>query len=196
MLHSGTGASPTKIAAPDNCTTPSSKKKFTNEEDNYLAYLVSVHGNRNWKTVAWYMHGRTVRQCRERFKYYLEPGIERPKWTAGDDQLLMDRYAEVGPKWAQLASFFAGRTDIDVKNRYHRLRRSLRQQEKEKDAAQEIEKINGIGDGNSPKPRFPSLAPEVDWLGVVARPAMSGPVRPRRIICARPGGEGVSKTRD
>jgi hypothetical protein len=37
---------------------------------------------------------------------------------------LLDKYTSIGPKWAQLALFFDGRTDIDVKNRYHRLLRS------------------------------------------------------------------------
>jgi hypothetical protein len=56
----------------DQAPPSSIKKKFTEEEDQYLLYLVSIHGIRDWKTVSWHMRGRTVRQCRERFKYYLE----------------------------------------------------------------------------------------------------------------------------
>jgi hypothetical protein len=97
------------------------KIKFTKEEDQYLQSLVTFHGIRNWKIIACYMVGRTPRQCRERFKYYLDPGLERPAWTHDEDRLLMNKYKEIGPKWAQLALFFSERTNVDLKNRYNRI---------------------------------------------------------------------------
>jgi hypothetical protein len=108
----------------------SSKQKFSIEEDNFLFYLVSVHGPSNWKRIASMMHGRTVRQCRERWKYYLKPSINRLEWTAQEDQLLLEKHGELGPQWAQLTPFFHVRTDIDLKNRFHKIQRSAKRMEK------------------------------------------------------------------
>jgi hypothetical protein len=104
----------------------SHKRKFTPEEDNFLAYLVRLHGPNNWRAVASQMRGRTVRQCRERWKYYLEPSINKGDWTEAEDQLLVVKYHEIGPKWAQIAAFFASRTDIDLKNRFQRIQRVMK----------------------------------------------------------------------
>jgi hypothetical protein len=119
---------PHPTAAPPDAVRDSpggiGKKKFTDAEDEQLRYLVSLYGASQWKNVAWGMNGRTVRQCRERWKYYLEPGIKREEWDEAEDKTLMQKYDEMGPKWAQIAQFFSGRTDIDLKNRFHKLQRS------------------------------------------------------------------------
>ena len=112
----------------------STKKKFSASEDSYLAYLVSIHGPNDWKKIAWNMTGRTVRQCRERWKYYLEPNINRKGWTSEEDELLVEKYREFGPKWAQITAFFENRTDIDLKNRYHKIERSRKRSERHKNA--------------------------------------------------------------
>jgi hypothetical protein len=107
-----------------------SRQKFSVEEDNFLSYLVSLHGQSNWKQIASQMHNRTVRQCRERWKYYLEPSINRLEWTSEEDELLLAKHEELGPKWAQIGLFFHSRTDIDLKNRFHRIQRTTKRMEK------------------------------------------------------------------
>jgi hypothetical protein len=102
------------------------KQKFTPEEDTILRYLVSVWGQDRWKDISKYLRGRSVRQCRERWKYYLGPGINRSPWSAEEDRLLLEKTEEYGTKWAYLTSFFTGRTDVDVKNRFHRIQRTNR----------------------------------------------------------------------
>ncbi|OHT14533.1 hypothetical protein TRFO_15059 [Tritrichomonas foetus] len=100
-------------------------RKFTKEEDKYLLALVSRYGERAWQTVASMMNtGRTSRQCRERYKYYLSSASQQKKeWTREEDELLLSKYKQLGPKWALLSSFFDGRTDINLKNRYRRIMR-------------------------------------------------------------------------
>jgi hypothetical protein len=175
---------------PNDASSSSGKKKFTEQEDNYLTHLVGVHGTHNWKAIAWHMNGRTVRQCRERFKYYLEPGIKRPVWTDDEDRLLMDRYATIGPKWAQIAAFFNGRTDIDLKNRYQRLQRAMKPSKKHGwgDLVNvENRAISGFHVGSdlqTARPQLPSLTPGVDFVGLNTTPPLTNPVRPRRIICS------------
>lgn len=115
----------------EESSTPSTKKKFTQAEDQCLSYLVSIHGLNNWKRIAWNMPGRSVRQCRERWKYYLEPNINHQVWTKEEDRLLIAKFQELGPSWARMTNFFRNRTDIDLKNRYHRLERSIKRTERE-----------------------------------------------------------------
>jgi hypothetical protein len=47
--------------------------RFTASEDARLIELVREYGTDAWQTVAKYMSGRTVRQCRERWNHYLDP---------------------------------------------------------------------------------------------------------------------------
>lgn len=112
-----------------------------------------------------------------------------------EDKLLMERYETIGPKWAQLATYFDGRTDIDVKNRYNRIQRVTSRLQKEETgdrmgssfAGNDIQKIMGSSDGNSGRPKFPSLAPGPDFMGL----KLSRPAPPKRIICSRIDGKGV-----
>jgi hypothetical protein len=180
-------------------SSSSIKKKFTEQEDSHLIYLVGLHGTRDWKTIAWHMNGRTVRQCRERFKYYLAPGIDRPAWTDDEDRLLMARYGTIGPKWAQLAVFFDGRTDIDLKNRYHRLRRLMKRSKKQGSGnlvdceKQDVSGLHAGSDLRSPRPRLPSLTPGVDFVSMSPIQPVMAPIRPRRIICSN---ENVKRESD
>ena len=102
------------------------KQKFTASEDSALQALVKKHGTSDWKLIAEHMPNRTSRQCRERWKYYIAPSLQpgvTNEWTKEDDQKLLQKYSEIGPKWSQIARFFPTRTDINLKNRYHRLQR-------------------------------------------------------------------------
>ena len=103
-----------------------SRQKFSAEEDELLLSLVKKYGTQNWKCVMLGMQGRTARQCRERFKYYLEPTLNKDTWTEAEDRILMAKFHEVGPKWARIASFLQNRTPIDLKNRFHLLQRSVK----------------------------------------------------------------------
>ena len=102
------------------------KQKFTPSEDAALQSLVKVHGTSDWKLIAEHMPNRSSRQCRERWKYYIAPSLQQgvsTEWTKEDDEKLLQKYNEIGPKWSQIARFFPTRTDINLKNRYHRLQR-------------------------------------------------------------------------
>ena len=102
------------------------KQKFTQSEDEKLQQLVKKYGQNDWKLIAEKMSNRTSRQCRERWKYYLQPSLQQPanmEWTKEEDTLLIQKMNEFGTKWSQIAKFFPFRTDINVKNRFHRLQR-------------------------------------------------------------------------
>ncbi|KAK8894725.1 hypothetical protein M9Y10_023162 [Tritrichomonas musculus] len=95
-----------------------SRHKFSIDEDNLLRNLVNEHGTTNWRFIADNMVGRNARQCRDRWKNYLMPGIKNVPWTPEEDMLLEEKYAALGSQWARIAKYFPNRTDINVKNRW------------------------------------------------------------------------------
>ena len=98
------------------------KNKFSKLEDQMLTQLVSIY-NTDWGKIAQYMPNRTGRQCRERWNHYLAPHISFSPWTQIEDDLLLKKYQELGPKWKEMVPFFQGRTDVSLKTRCNRLLR-------------------------------------------------------------------------
>jgi hypothetical protein len=97
------------------------RSKFTQTEDAKIIELVGVHGEDDWPTIARHFPDRTVRQCRERWLYYLNPSLTNGPWSADEDALLLQKYKELGSKWSKMTPFFNGRTDVNIKNRYFTL---------------------------------------------------------------------------
>jgi hypothetical protein len=96
------------------------RSKFTGEEDEKLRALVTQLGNRHWEAIAQYMPGRTARQCRDRYKNYLLDSLVSTPWTQEEDQILREKYAELGPKWVEISKGLNGRSGNDVKNRWYK----------------------------------------------------------------------------
>ncbi|OHS98441.1 Myb-like DNA-binding domain containing protein [Tritrichomonas foetus] len=94
------------------------KHKFTQEEDEKLTQIVNELGDSNWKRIADKMGTRNCRQCRERWKNYLCPSVSKTPWTADEDELLQQKYKELGSQWSIIAKFFPNRTDVNLKNRW------------------------------------------------------------------------------
>jgi hypothetical protein len=95
-----------------------SRQKFLPGEDDMLRSLVGQYGDRNWSVIASYMKRRSARQCRERYKNYLSPAISTRPWSEEEEALLTEKVAELGQKWSQIAVFFDGRSDVNLKNRW------------------------------------------------------------------------------
>jgi hypothetical protein len=94
------------------------RHKFSQSEDLHLRQLVETHGDNNWPLVASNMKGRTARQCRERFHNYLSPALTNGPWSREEELQLEVKFRELGPRWAEIARFFDGRSDVNVKNHY------------------------------------------------------------------------------
>lgn len=93
------------------------RKKFTEAEDRKLIALVSQYGAKRWNRIAKEMDGRSGRQCRDRFQNYLNPAIYIREWTPQEDERLIEKIKEVGPRFKTLSKFFPGRSHNDVMNR-------------------------------------------------------------------------------
>jgi hypothetical protein len=104
-------------------------RKFTQEEDTRLRALVWQHGTGNWGLIAISMPGRDARSCRERWRIYLDPGINRSEWTEEEDALLLRKHDEFDSQWILIAAYFPNRTPENIRNRWEFLqRRNQRQQ--------------------------------------------------------------------
>jgi hypothetical protein len=97
---------------------PIRKVKFIPIEDARLLELVGLFGETDWTSIANQMPDRTARQCRERWLYFLTPSIINGPWSADEDALLLQKFAEFGSHWKALTQFFPGRTEINIKNHY------------------------------------------------------------------------------
>jgi hypothetical protein len=97
--------------------------KFMPIEDARLVQLVGLFGEDDWDSIAQNLPNRTVRQCRERWLYFLAPSIVNGPWSPEEDALLWRKFREFGSKWKQMTKFFPGRTEINIKNRHAALRR-------------------------------------------------------------------------
>jgi hypothetical protein len=95
------------------------KGSWTRDEDDRILAFVEGHGTKDWAKLAADLPGRTSKQCRERFKNHLDPAVQRIPWKEEDDQQLIGLHERYGNQWSLIASFFDGRTDHCIKNRWN-----------------------------------------------------------------------------
>jgi hypothetical protein len=94
------------------------KRRFSPEEDKTIIVLVEQYGPHAWSDISTHLVKRTPRQCRERYRHYLQPGIKNPPWSPEDDLILAREYERLGPKWSTIREYLPGRTDVSIKNRW------------------------------------------------------------------------------
>eukprot|EP00984_Skeletonema_dohrnii_P027895 scaffold17604_cov71-Skeletonema_dohrnii-CCMP3373.AAC.2 len=102
------------------------RRRWTEEEDTKLRRLVAAAEENDlvvWRDVATKMVARNANQCRERWTNHLRPGIRRGNWLAEEDETIERLQKTIGNQWSTIASNLDRRTDIDVKNRFHKLQR-------------------------------------------------------------------------
>lgn len=101
-------------------------------EDLKLHGLVSHHIRKfgklthsMWERIACGMDWRrSPKQCRDRWRHFLDPSIKIGNWTQAEDAKLMCLYAQYGPsRWCKLAQQLPGRTPARVKRRLQVIRK-------------------------------------------------------------------------
>ena len=120
---SGKGAGAGKEQGTKHRSAP--KVKFTPSEDNLLRKLVAKYGENKWEEVASQIPGRNIRQCHDRWFYYLNPNVKKTPWTEEEENLLFKCVKEIGPHWVRITRFFEGRTDTQIKNKWNVLKRRM-----------------------------------------------------------------------
>lgn len=112
------------------------KNKFNTEEDEILTEIVNDTLKKqpdiskiNWCEIAKQMNtGKNARQCHDRWLNYLSPSVDNGPWTEEEENLLIQKYNEMGPKWKKISSFFKSRTDTNLKNRWKLMQRRKRKE--------------------------------------------------------------------
>jgi hypothetical protein len=81
----------------------------------------------DWRKIASQMGTRNQRQCRERWRNYLSPQVADPQeWTSDEESRLASLYSTIGSQWSLLASYFPGRSIVNITNRLKMLQRRER----------------------------------------------------------------------
>lgn len=116
-----------------SCTQSDEKVNEVDEEINNVSISPSIISSIDWNEISKNMKTwRNARQCRERWINYLSPSVVNGPWTIEEEDLLRQKYNELGPRWKKIALFFPTRTDINVKSHYHLLERRIKKEEKKK----------------------------------------------------------------
>ena len=74
--------------------------------DRRLLSLVNELGAKNWVVIASRLGSRTGEQCRERWRNHLNPDLNKVPFSLEEKEAIERSYAEIGPKWAEIARKF------------------------------------------------------------------------------------------
>ena len=98
----------------------SKRRPWSPEEDVMLKQLVDTHGVKSWAIIATHLEQRNGKQCRERWRHHLRPGLTKGEWSTEEELEIWSRVVQYGTKWALLAEeYMPGRTENDIKNRWN-----------------------------------------------------------------------------
>ena len=151
----------------------SQRVKFTKLEDVRLRHIVSSMAKPDWKLVGTLMGNRTARQCRERYNNYLAPTVSNTPWTKEEEQILLEKYEEMGPQWSKMTQFFEKRAAVSIKNHFAK----MMLQKKRQEATEEAEVAYLDGDGEAEAPVVPT-APAEKQVDVVRKAEEPKPKEP------------------
>jgi hypothetical protein len=126
-------ADPMTDTQPNAGAATVTRRTWTLEEDAKLTSAVANTSKTKcgkeyktkWAAAAALVPSRTGRQCRDRWKYFLDPSIDRAtghksKWTADEDSKLKDAVKTHGGKnWGAIAGLVPSRTKKQCSNRWY-----------------------------------------------------------------------------
>ncbi|KAL0363930.1 UNVERIFIED_CONTAM: Transcription factor [Sesamum angustifolium] len=93
------------------------KGPWTPEEDQKLLAYIHQHGHGSWRALPPKAGlERCGKSCRLRWTNYLRPDIKRGKFSAQEEQTIIQLHALLGNRWSTIASYLSKRTDNEIKN--------------------------------------------------------------------------------
>ena len=100
------------------------KGPWTADEDQIIINLWN-QGTRKWSEIASYVTGRLGKQCRERWINHLDPTVCKNPWAEHEMRTLLIAHGVLGNKWRDIAAKLPGRSENNIKNKFHSLVRKL-----------------------------------------------------------------------
>ncbi len=113
------------ISSESSPSSPNRQKKhkarssWKASEDAKLLSLIQEHGQR-WSLIGDLIGSKSCKQFRDRYLNFLRPDINRSPFTTEEDNLLISLYKKFGKKFKMISDHMPNRSEIQVKNRYHR----------------------------------------------------------------------------
>jgi hypothetical protein len=95
------------------------RRRFTPVEDAVIIRARQSNPPELWCDIAKCLPGRTIEQCRRRWRYYLAPEVRSEPWTPEEDELLLQKVNAMGRRWSAMKPFFNGRSIVDIKDRWN-----------------------------------------------------------------------------
>lgn len=108
------------------------RQPWTKAEDKAIVSLFEKFGN-NWTIIASFLDGRIGKQVRDRFRNKLDPKINRHKFLPREDEVIVEKFKEIGPKWLQISKELPGRSENMIKNRFYSYLKRKVKENKEND---------------------------------------------------------------
>ncbi|CAG8508284.1 2452_t:CDS:2 [Paraglomus brasilianum] len=93
------------------------------QEDEALIRLHKRLGSA-WIAIARKIKTKNARECADRWRNTLSPGINSGPFTLFERQLIVYLHNIYGPRWSRIASQLPGRTSQKVKNCWYSMRRA------------------------------------------------------------------------
>lgn len=146
------------------------KGSWTRDEDEIILNFVKKNGCGDWAKLALLLPKRTGKQCRERFKNHLDSSVSHNPFQKEEDEKLIELHEKYGNKWTMISSYFPGRTDNCLKNRWNStLKKRIERMKLGKPLVQKR--------GRKPKPlTIPKPDFEIDTLNNASTDICSSPV--------------------
>ncbi|KAM0059102.1 putative transcription factor MYB-HB-like family [Helianthus debilis subsp. tardiflorus] len=96
------------------------KGAWSEDEDNKLRAYIQRYGHWNWRLLPKFAGlSRSGKSCRLRWVNYLRPDIKHGNFTKEEEDLILKLHKKLGNKWSEMAAYLPGRSDNEIKNRWH-----------------------------------------------------------------------------
>lgn len=101
------------------------RQMWSSSEDNLLRKILGTGAKMTWNQIAKRLQEedpkvtKTGKQCRERYRNYLNPNITERPWTKSEKTVFILLHNHYQNHWGEIAKFYKGRSDISIKNLFY-----------------------------------------------------------------------------